>query len=214
MLRKLQSQIQEGFKRRNDEHVRAVFDSHKHGTRITASSLGAALKDLGIYVLEEDIDELLKSSDMNDDGGLDFDEFSLLVGRSSPGLDFARALPLAELVWDGLPRMDRRAAHSKGAGGEPGEAQLRHLCGISPEELEASIQAITEGLRTMLQENLAALKKSYDLLDRNAAAGSAAAAKFEMIPMNVGTIEDFHEGIAARVGDARALARAFRRCIR
>ena len=204
LLNKLQIQIENGFKRRKDENVRATFDSHKQGKFITESSLRAALKDLGIDVLEEDVDEMLKTSDMNADGGLDFDEFSLLVARSSPGLEFLRSLPLAELVLDGLPNMEGRVA----ANGT-GEVQLRHLCSISQNELDISIQAIAKGLRTMLQENLAALKKAYDLLDSNAAAGNAAAAKFQIIKMSVGTIHDFHAGIAARIGDARVCDHAF-----
>ena len=178
VLNELKIQIQDGFKRRKDENVRSTFDSHKKNEVISESSLRAALKDLGIDVLEKDISELLMSSD---DGSLDFNEFSLLVSRSSPGLDFVRSLPLAELVFDGLPKME-----------------LRHLCEISPDVLEDSLLAITEGLRMMLQESLAALKKSY--VDREAAASNPAAAKFEIIKMSVGSIQDFHKGIAARIG--------------
>ena len=54
----------------------------------------------------------------------------------------------------------------------------------------------------MLHENLAALKKAHDLLDSKTEANDAASTKFEMIKMSVGTIKDFHDGIAARIGDA------------
>ena len=203
-MNKLQIQIKNGFKRRKDENVRATFDSHKQGKFITESSLRAALKDLGIDVQERDVGEMKKSSDMNADGGLDFDEFSMLVARSSPGLEFLRSLPLAELVLDGLPPVDKRVA-ANGVG----EVELRHMCSISQNELDISIQAIAEGLRTMLQENLAALEKAYDLLDSNAAAGNAAAAKFQIIKMSVGTIYDFHAGIPARIGNAHFFYHAY-----
>ena len=202
LLKKLKIQIQDGFNRRNKEHIRSVFDTHKSDMVITAASLCAALKDLGINVTEVEIDELLKSSDTNDDGGLDFDEFSTLVSRSSSGLEFLRSLPLAELVWDGLPKEQ----------GCAGENQLRHLSKISPKDLEVSIQAITEGLAKLLHENVAALKKAYDLLDSKAEANDTASAKFEMIKMSVGTIKDFHEGIAPRIGDAQNLFSILSNC--
>jgi hypothetical protein len=193
LLKILRIQIQDGFKRRNKQHIRSTFDSHKNNEVITAASLYPALKDLGINVAEVEIGEFLKSYDTNDDGGLDFDEFSMLVSRSTPGLDFFRSLPLAELVWDGLPKEKGYAV----------EDQLRRLSNISPNDLKVSIQAITEGLFTLLHENLAALKKAYDLLDSKAAANDTASAKFEMVKMSVGTIKNFHDGIAARIGDAQ-----------
>jgi hypothetical protein len=193
LLDKLRMQIQEGSKRRKKENVRAVFDSHKTGELLTPSSVCIALKELGIVLQAEEISELLKSSDtnLNDDDGLGFDEFSMLVSSSSPGLDFLRSLPLAELVWDGLPK-------EKGCAGE---GQLRQISNISPNDLEVAIQAITEGLGIMLHENVAALKKAYALLDSKTAANDAASAKFEMIKMSVGAIKDFHHGIPTRIGD-------------
>jgi Ca2+-binding EF-hand superfamily protein len=188
----LRIQIHEGFKRRDLKVLRSTFDSHKTGCVISASSLRDALKKLGIHVVEAEVDTLLKSSDADDDG-LDFDEFSKLVSRSSPVLDFLRSLPLAELVFDGLPKED----------GCAGEDQLRKLVSISPKELEVSVQAITEGLLTMLNKSFAALKEAYDLLDSKAAANDTASAKFEMTPMSVGTIKNFHDGIAVRIGDAQ-----------
>ena len=197
MLCKLRAQIQDGFKRRNKEYILAKFDSHKIGNVITAASLRDALKDLDIIVTEEEIDRLMKAFDMNDDCGLDFNEFSLLVSRlvsrSSPGLEYLRSLPLAELVFEGLPKEVICA----------GEDSLRNLCDINPESLEASMQAITEGLIQMLRESLTELKRSFNLLDSKAAANTSAAKKFETINMSVGTIQDFHAGIQARIGDSQ-----------
>ncbi len=193
MLKQLKIQIHEGFKRRSTGHIRSTFDCHTIDKVITAASLRAALKDLDVNVTEVEIGELLKSSDLNNDGGLDFEEFSMLVSRSNSCLDFVRSMPLAELVLDGLSQVQ----------GCAGEHQLRHLSKTSPKDLEVSIQAITEGLAMLLHENLAALKKAFDLNDSKAAVNHTASAKFEMINMSVGTIEDFYDGIAARIGDAR-----------
>ncbi len=149
---------------------------------------------------EGEVDELLKASDMNDDGALDFDEFSLLVSRSSPGLEFLRSLPLAELVLDGLPKGEACA----------GEDPLRKLCRISTEELELSLQAIAEGLAKMLNESLSTLRKSFDLLDSKAATDNSAATKFEIITMSVGNIKDIHDGISHRIGESQFSACVFK----
>jgi hypothetical protein len=116
-----------------------------------------------------------------------------LVSRSSPGLEFIRSLPLAELVFDGLPKADISA----------GEDPLRKLCNMNPTELGVSIQAITEGLTQVMHETLAELKKSFDLLDSRAAADNTAAKKFEITKMSFGSIQDFHDGITARIGDSQ-----------
>jgi hypothetical protein len=191
LLSKLRMQIQDGFKRRDKEYLRATFDSHKIDELITTSSLGAALKDMGIAVEKEEIDEMLQTTDINNDGGLDLDEFSTLVSASSPALEWVRSLPLAELVLDGLPKTD----------GGQNQDRLRNLCKISEKELEVSCKAIMEGLFQTLKEKLAAVKKAYDLLDSNAATNKSASAKFQIIKMSVGNIKNFHEGIATRIGD-------------
>jgi hypothetical protein len=197
LLGKLRIQIQDGFKRRNKQYIRSIFDSRKNGKIITTSSLRDALRDLNIIVAEKEFDGLLKAFDMNDDGGLEFDAFLLLVNSlvspSSPGLEFLRSLPLAELVFDGLPKEVVCA----------GEDSLRKLCNINPNELEVSIQGITEGLIKMLHESLAELKKSFDLLDSKVAANNSAAKKFEITNMSVGSIQNFHAGIPARIGGSQ-----------
>ena len=145
---------------------------------------------------EKEIEELLTSNDINNDGGLDFDEFSMLVSAPSPSLEWIRSLPLAELVLDGLPKKD----------GCTSQDQLRHLCNTSPEELEVAIQAIMEGLHKILQENIVALKKSYDLLESKQAANDSASIKFQIRAMSVGNVEDFNNGIKARIGEGQMRA--------
>lgn len=197
MLAKLKAQIQAGFNRRDKEYLLATFNkfnSNKTDKLITASSLSAALKDMGIAVEQEEIEELLLSNDINNDGGLDLDEFSSLVSAlsESPALEWARSLPLAEIVLDGLPKTDHDGCKNKD--------RLRNLCNVSERELEVSCTAIMEGLLKTLKENLAVVKKAYDLLDSKKAADQSASAKFQIIKISVGKIEDFHNGIAARIG--------------
>ena len=50
--------------------------------------------------------ELGLSSDLNKDGGLDLQEFSLFVKKPSPIEEWAGTLPLAQMVADALPTLD------------------------------------------------------------------------------------------------------------
>ena len=189
-LEKIRAQVRAGLKRRNIEFVRAAFESHKDigKNAILASSLGAALGSLDIRVDSAEIGVLLKSRDLNDDGGLDFEEFSSLVSTPSSLEEWVRGLQLNQLVADTLPRADC-----------PTNEQLRHLSQTTPKQLEASCEIIKEMLFKTLQENTAALKESFEKLDRQAAAESNS--KFQISKMSVGNIADFHDGLASRIGE-------------
>jgi hypothetical protein len=187
---KIRQQVEAGFKRRSNEFVRATFESHKDRTReiILAPSLGPALSDLGMRVDAAEIDELLKSRDLNDDGGLDLQEFRALVGAPHPIEEWARELPLYQLVADAMPREDCRQ-----------QDQLRHLSSTTLEELEESVEVIREHLCKILHEKLAVLKETYTKLDSQA--GAASNSKFQIGKMSVGNIADFHNGLASRIGN-------------
>ena len=60
-----------------------------------------------------------------------------------------------------------------------------------------------KNLETILEEQLAVLRKAYDTLDSQAAAESGAFC--EMLSMRVGNIDEFHQGLSARIGKVRCL---------
>jgi hypothetical protein len=185
---KVRGQVEAGFRRRRIEMVQITFESHCDKTKnvIFASSLGPALSDLGMHIDEAEVDELLKSRDLNDDGGLDFHEFWSLVCTPSPVEEWVRELPLAQLVADALPCEDRLA-----------KDQLRYLSRITPEQLAESLEIMKESLNKTLCERLVVLKEAFDKLDVQAAASNS---KFQISKMSVGNIADFHEGLASRIG--------------
>jgi hypothetical protein len=106
----------------------------------------------------------------------------------SPVEEWARSLPLAQIVAEALPKNDCLI-----------KEQLRYLSKTSQDQLAESCDAITEGVRRSLQEQLAVLKRAYEKLDSQAAAVSND--KFQIVSMSVGDISDFHEGLAARIGN-------------
>lgn len=187
---KIRMQVEAGFKRRNTDFIRATFDSHKNVTKnaILASSLGPALNDLGVVVDPSEIDEILKSRDLNNDGVLDFDEFSSLVSTPSQVEEWVGGLPLTQMVADALPRVAGLRAD-----------QLRQLSNATLKDLEVSCEIIKEGLLQILQEKLAVLKTAYKKLDSQTAAGSNS--KFQISKMSVGNIADFHKGLTTRIGE-------------
>lgn len=173
------------------EFVRQAFDRHSDPSSglILAPGLGPALRDLDVAVDADDVDQIFKAADLNKNGGLDFDEFWTLVGMPSPIEEWVRALPLAQLVADAMPRI-----------GGKREDQVRHLSSITESQLDESLAVLMEGLKRMLRESLAALKESYATWDRKTLADSAASQKFQISTISVGNISDFHEGLAARIG--------------
>ncbi len=172
--------------------MQQVFDRHSDPATelILASALGPALRDLDVAVDEEDVDQIFKAADLNKNGGLDFHEFWTLVGMPSPIEEWVRSLPLAQLVADAMPRIDGKR-----------EDQVRHLSSITESQLEESFAVLMDGLKRMLRESLAALKVSYATWDRATTADNGAALKFQISTMSVGNISNFHEGLAARIGE-------------
>jgi hypothetical protein len=184
---KIRKQVNEGVNRRSYKLLRDTFDLHKENASdvILASSLGPVLTDLGVRAAE--IEELLKSRGIDADGELDFQEFSLLVNTPSPIEEWASELSLSQLVSDAMPRVDC-----------PIKDQLRYLSRATTEQLEDACEIIKESLFKVLQEKVAVLKEGYEKLDSQPAAGSNS--KFQICKMSVGTITDFHEGLASRIG--------------
>jgi cell division protein FtsB len=191
----IRKQIEEGSKRRTKQYVESTFNTYKDKERsiILATCLGPALRDLGVPIEPSEIDNLLKSRDLNNDGGLDFQEFSSLVSTPSPIEEWVGELPVIQLVSDALPR----------AGGTTKD-QLRYLSKASPEQLEESCESIKEYLLKVLQEGVVVLKESYDKLDKRPAAASNS--KFQISEMSVGTIADYHEGLSSRIGKCTFIA--------
>ena len=186
---KIRKQVNEGFKRRSIQFVQETFDSHKDKVKevILAPSLGRALRDLGVLVEATEIEELLKSRDLNDDGGLDFQEFSSLVSMPSPIEEWVGELSVTQLVSDALPRVTG-----------PIKDQLRNLSRITREQLEDSCEIMKESFLKVLQENLDTLKDSFEKLDSQQAAESNS--KFKISKMSAGNIADFHDGLTSRIG--------------
>jgi hypothetical protein len=187
---KIKAQVEAGFRRRNIEFVKSTFESHKDIAKnlILASSLGSALSCLDVHVEATEIDEVLKSRDLNGDGGLNFQEFSSLVSSPSPVEEWVGELRLNQLVADAMPREDGLV-----------KEQLRCLSKTTLEQLEVSCEIIKKVLLEILQKGLASLKESFEKLDSQAAVTNNS--KYQISKMSAGNISNFHDGLACRIGD-------------
>jgi hypothetical protein len=192
---KTSNQIDEGFKRRNIKFLETTFESYKDPNTgyIVASSLESALSKLGMKFHPADVAELYTSRGLNADGGLNFQDFCSVVHMPSQIEEWVSELPLSQLVADAMPRTAC-----------PSKDQLRHLSSTTQQQLEVSCGVITERLVKILEEHLAVLKEMYAKLDSKAEDDNHASEKFQVIKMNAGNIVNFHEGLAARIGEMRA----------
>ena len=139
----------------------------------------------------ESLDEILKSRALNDDGELDFDNFLAFVAMPSPIEEWVRSLPFNQLIADAMPKDD--SLHSKD--------QLRDLSRITEKQLEVSCDVIREHLLRILKEQLAILEDVYDKWEIQKTDDNNA--KFQISGMSVGNLENFHQGLAARIGKLR-----------
>jgi hypothetical protein len=182
---------------RNISHVKQVFEQHKdrHTNLISISALPGALIDLGISLTTEEISVLFETSDTDENGGLDEQEFTKAVKYPGKVEQWADSLPLSKLL-----------AHCLSFRFKEGDDPLREVSRLSSAELRASANAFGESVETILGDAVGELKKCYAEMDRMAAeSASSASSKFQTFKMSSGSVEDFHSGLQGRVG-AFALA--------
>ena len=174
--------------------MRSVFKKHCADDDILIrDNLEPALTELGICVKGNGLDNLYRLLDLNHDGTLEFEEFQRALACTSEIEQWAASLPFAGLLACCLPPI----------GGGDGDA-TRELCGITPGELAASLDAFATGARRLITERLQDLQAGFDELDRRVRVqecAHSAGGKFSSAGLEWGTIEDFHKGIQGRIGD-------------
>ena len=190
---KIQIRVTLFFNMRNASHVETVFDQHKdmHTHLISISALPGALEDLGIRLTAEEVSVLFDTSDADENGGLDLQDFMRAIKYPGKVEQWADSLPLSRLL-----------AHCLSF--KEGDDPLREVSRLSSDELRASANAYGESVQTILADALGELKKCFAEMDRMAA--SEASSKFQIFRMSSGSVEDFHSGLHGRVGENSAPA--------
>jgi hypothetical protein len=182
----------------NDRVIRDTFDFYKdpQTDSVAVSSVGSALSRVGKTINSSEIDEICKSMNLREDEGLQYQDFYSLVTTPSPIEEWVCTLPISQIVTRALLENVRFLdCHSRD--------QLRHLSQITQDQLEVSCDVIMECLAIILQEQLVELKKGVAKVDWHTAPNINK--KFQIGRMEVGNIDNFHQGLASRIGKSAYL---------
>jgi hypothetical protein len=183
----LQHQVDLGFQRRDASHVKNAFDKHcdLHSASISDSRLHSVLIELGLDIDQQRATELFDEFDTDSSEGLSFLELQQLLHKPSRLHEWAKGLPLHELLADAIPR-------------KPGTDPLRVVSRLTDGERVAVCEAVRNGLERMLKESSELLEKAFSVSDqrKNAIDGS----KFNIVPVSCGNVNDFHAGVEGRIG--------------
>jgi hypothetical protein len=186
------NRVETGFKRRDDSHIKRICELYKDpgSGLIPKENLRDALKDLGIAVRKEDVDNLFLEVDLNNDGGVDLLEFTRALQITSAIEQWAGSLPLSQMLSDAILGMEDKEAPDP----------LRKLSQITADYVGQVCDVFKKGLNKVVLEAIDALRKSFEEMDKLEAKNDAAE-KFQVIKMSVGSVEHFHQGLAARLGE-------------
>ena len=194
-MQDVQSSVEIFLRRQNLDFVKSVFDRYAHSEQkiILANSLGQALGEFGIPFTIEEAEEVMAVMDIDQNGGLDFQEFARTLNQPSTQLEqWAETLPLAGMLSSCLA--------TPGAGD-----QLRVLCDFASDgkKLKAKIDEFSLSLYSLLEAEVLKLKDMLAAMDAGINNGTCSTgSKFAagMVGMNAGTVDEYHEGIYSRIG--------------
>jgi len=181
--------------RMNRRHVETVFSkfADEASGKIPLIKFGPALQEVGIVMTPGKEEELFKLSDIDEDGGLDRDEFFRAISMPSELEPWASTLPLDKLL---AACMEEALA---GAAASPDP--LRKVAALSPQEIAEVVAYFSGAFRLLLEEQVDDLNKSFIESDKRAAEADGSNSKFQTFKMNVGSSRNFHKGLADRVGE-------------
>ena len=147
---------------------------------IMHNRLKDAMGELGKHVNEDEAATIFTSMDTDNNGGLDFDEFSAAMGQPSTQAEqFLNTLPLSGMLASSLLRPESF---------DP----LKQLSNITKEELTTAIKAFSRSLNQVMLEELEKLKELVTAMEgkaREAADGSGT--KFAVSIMNADSTKDY-----------------------
>ncbi len=172
-------------------------ESIKYEAFIKPDQLQDALLELGVALTRGKVEELVLAMDLDEKGGLDFEEFKHAVQQPLTQLEqWASMLPLAGLLAKSLPVI----------GGE-GDQPLRNFSRLGENEIDTVVEVFSEGLRRILIEARTASRQIFDNMNKKAseaandlAGGDSAGSKFKTFKMSTGKVTDYYKGLSSRIG--------------
>jgi len=186
-MRCFRQDILRALRARDDEGLLLeAFEKHADGKdgagqrTMSKDALVKALAALRVRRDEEQVDELMARVDLDGSGSIDFQEFQQEVGSRSR----------LEMLLQGLPLLFALADILGGS--------MEEYTKIQDCEVEAKVCTAVPVLANIIKDNLTKLRESH--------AAALPAAVGDKFSFNIvgGKLEDFHNGLAGRVGEPHA----------
>ena len=132
----------------------------------------------------KEVESLFNEFDSDNSDGLSQEEFCRMLQKLRPVHEWAKSLPIAEVLVDSLPR-------------KANQQPLKIVSELTDDEISVVCMVFARGVERILQESRTSLMQAFQI-DRGAETGS----KFNMVPVSCGNIDDFHQGLEQRIGFA------------
>ena len=181
----------------NHQYVEKIFlqFANKDTQRVMEDSYIPALQALGINYGKE---QLFAEVDLDNDVGLELDEFNRVIRQPSVLESWCSTLPLAKLLASCI--MSVRSSNAESS--DPVRDQVSTL---SSEVLHNVADEFRRGIGRFLKEKVIELQRCYEELDKKAAESSDGSNSKFTFDFSAGSADDFHAGLTDRVGDLLAL---------
>jgi len=199
--------INDVFNRLSPLHIDQLFKkfADQPSNKVSKSRFRAALQEVGIVLTPGKETEMFREADIDEDGGLDRDEFVRAINVPSELEQLCTTLPLAKLLAACVEAALPSAALPSAATAD--RDPVSYVGDLSPQAIREVTADFSAALARLLPEWAGGLKEGYGRLDQLAADGSdGSGAKFQTIKMSAGTSRNFHSGLADRVGEQAAAA--------
>jgi hypothetical protein len=166
----------------------------KQAAMLNSIGLQKALLELGVKMDADQVEKLIFSMDLDDNGGLDFEEFKRAAQQP--------ATPLEQ--WVAMLPINGMLARSFPICGDQGYQTLRNVGRLGADDINAAVDVFSAALRHLLVEAQTKLRQMFKMVDERAAEAAkesvSAVSKYKTFKMRTGTVKDYVEGIAGRVG--------------
>ena len=180
----------------NQQDHKKIFNRYANPatSKMSQAQFMAALHDLGMFSELHDPADNCKEADMDEDGGMDLEEFSRVISNPSKLEMWSNTLPLAKLMAFCLESADERISIAP----DP----VRNVCDLDLKVVDVIVDGFAEGVKQLLRNQLKQMSMCYSALERKAAEeADGSGSKFQTFSMSAGNAEDFHRGLTDRVGE-------------
>jgi hypothetical protein len=193
--------VEKYLETRDHAYLKRVFDvyakyyDHSKTKLIKSKELRQALIDkLEVEMNSDQVERLIESMDLDENGGLDFEEFKLAVQQPPTELEqWVATLPINGMLARSLPIRDSQ-----------GEKMLRNVSVLGNDGIKTTVNVFSKALEKLLMKARDNLRQTFDIMDDRAseanAGGVSASPKFQTFKMSTGNIQTYMEGLSSRIG--------------